>query len=144
MTVIIGSDHAGYKTKEAVKKALAVEGHTVVDVGPFTDKKSVDYPDYADLVANDVNNIKDAKGVLVCGSGTGMNIRANRHKGIRAAMVYDTYSAKMARHDNDANVVTLRGRGVPQKDAIRFAKLFLKTPFSGVARHKRRIKKLDK
>lgn len=140
--VVIGSDHAGYRTKEAIKKALAGDGYEIVDVGGFDPSGSDDYPPYAKDVADAVASDKSVKGILVCGSGTGMVIAANKVKGIRASVVYDAYSARMARHDNDANVIALRGRKFPQRDAVRFARLFLKTEFSGIDRHKRRINQI--
>jgi ribose 5-phosphate isomerase B len=100
---------------------------------------------YAHEVARAVANDRTGKtkGVLICGTGTGMSIAANRHKGVRAALAYDAYSARMARHDNDANVVCLRGRQFPASKAANLALAFLKAPFSGIPRHARRIKKLD-
>jgi ribose 5-phosphate isomerase B len=137
--VVIGSDHAGYKTKQAVMKALAKSGYTLLDVGTFNPDTRVDYPVYAEMVAKAVAHDPHCKGILVCGTGTGMAIAANKHKGIRAAFAFDTYSAKMAREHNDANILALRGRQFPTKTDIRLAKTFLASTFSGDARHKRRI-----
>ena len=143
-TIIIGSDHGGYQTKQAVMKALAKEGYTIVDIGGYSPKKPDDYPDYAKEVAKTVAKGKNTMGVLVCGTGTGMVMAANKVKGARAAMIYDAYSARMARHDNDANIAALRGRKFLQKKAIRITKMFLRTEFSKIPRHKRRIKKIEK
>lgn len=138
--VVIGSDHAGFKTKERIKKELAGT-YTLIDVGDFSEESNDDYPRFAAEVAKAVSDDpKRTKGILICGSGTGMVIAANKFKGVRAAFAFDAYSAKMARHDNDANILALRGRKFAQKDAANLAKIFLKTQFSGLPRHKRRIK----
>src|SRR3989344_4708450 len=101
--IIIGSDHAGFKLKGEINKFL--DKHLIMyeDIGTFGGNKNDDYPDYAFEVAEKVAKNKNAKGILVCGTGTGMAIAANKVKGIRAAFVYDNYSAKMARNDNDTN-----------------------------------------
>jgi ribose 5-phosphate isomerase B len=144
--VVIGSDHAGYATKQAIVKHLAKKGYTLVDVGGFDPEAHDDYPDYAFEVAKAVASDKPGMtmGVLICGSGTGMAIAANKVKGIRAAVVYDEYSAEMARHDNDANIACLRGRGFSAAKDVRLVETFLSTPFSGILRHKRRIQKIAK
>jgi len=143
-TVVIGSDHGGYKTKQSIIASLAKQGYTVVDVGDFRPDLPDDYPDYALEVAKAVAGDKtgNTKGILICGSGTGMAIAANKVKGIRASVVYDEYSARMARHDNDANIIALRGRAFATSKEPRFVKTFLTTPFSQIPRHKRRIKKI--
>jgi len=146
-TVIIGCDHGGFKMKQAVLTALAKANYTVIDLGGFSDHgdgtaKGDDYPDYAKAVGTAVASDKKTRGILICGSGTGMSMAANKIRGIRAAMIYDTYSAKMARHDNDANIACLRGRGVPQKTIVNVALTFLRAPFSGIDRHKKRIQKV--
>jgi ribose 5-phosphate isomerase B len=140
--VVIGSDHAGYKTKQGLLKFLAGKGYTVVDVGGFDPDAHDDYPDYAAEVAKLVAEDKAARGILICGSGTGMVIAANKVPGIRASVVYDEYSAKMARHDNDANVMALRARNFNTAKEPRLVKIFLETPFSNLPRHKRRIAKI--
>lgn len=145
-TVVIGSDHAGYAAKQAVIKHLAKHSYTIVDVGGFSLDTNDDYPDYAVQVAKAVASDRKGmtKGVLICGSGTGMVIAANKVAGIRASVVYDSYSAKMARHDNDANIVALRGRKFSLQKDVQLVKLFLETPFSGIPRHKRRIAKIKR
>lgn len=140
--IVIGSDHAGLNLKEKVKEFLISMRINIVDVGTY-DKNPVDYPDIAKKVADIVKKKKDSKGILICGSGTGMCIAANRIKGIRAVAAYDDYSARMSRHDNDANVLCLRGRNAKYKDEIRIISVWLKSEFSGIRRHQRRIKKLD-
>ncbi len=140
MKIILGSDHAGVKLKEEIKSFLTKKEINFEDLGTLT-KESVDYPDYAKKVCSKVKKEK-AKGILICGSGTGMAIAANRIKGIRAVAAYDSYSAKMSRHDNDTNVLCLRGRQFPLNKIKIIISIWLKTPFSKASRHKRRIKKL--
>lgn len=142
--IAIGSDHAGFAAKRAIIKDLAERKYVVIDVGSFDPNIPDDYPDYAAQVGKIVASDKDrmTKGVLICGSGTGMAIAANKIKGIRASVVYDDYSARMARYDNDANIIALRGRGFSQKKDVHLVHKFLSTSFSQISRHKRRIKKV--
>ena len=144
--IIIGSDHAGYKTKQVITKFLTKKGYTLVDVGNFKQDERVDYPDYAREVAKLVAKDKqgNTKGVLVCGTGTGMAIAANKTAGIRAAFAFDKYSAQMARLHNDANIIALRGRKFSAQKAAQLAQLFLTTSFSEEPRHKQRINKIKK
>lgn len=141
MRVIIASDHAGLRLKEKIKKYLKRKKIEYEDLGTesFT---SVDYPDYALKVAEKVVKNKNTRGILVCGTGTGMTIAANKVKGIRAVAAYDAYSAKMSRIDNDTNVLGLRGRFFPLEKMKKIITVWLDTPFSGAKRHKRRIKKI--
>ncbi|MDA3855226.1 MAG: ribose 5-phosphate isomerase B [Candidatus Woesearchaeota archaeon] len=141
--IYIGSDHAGFKSKEKIKKILTKLNYEYVDMGPNNDERSVDYPLFAAKVAKAVLK-NESKGILICGSGTGMQIAANKIKGIRAAFSYDSYSAKMARQDNDANILTLRGRKFPSLKYKSIVKAFLETKFSGEERHQRRIEQLSK
>lgn len=141
MRVIIASDHAGLRLKERVKRYLKRKKIEYEDLG--TDSfSSVDYPDYALKVAEKVVKNKNTRGILVCGTGTGMTIAANKVKGIRAVAAYDAYSAKMSRIDNDTNVLGLRGRFFPYEKIKKIITVWLDTPFSGEKRHKRRIKKI--
>jgi ribose 5-phosphate isomerase B len=141
MEVIIASDHAGFRLKEKILKYLERKKVKYKDLG--TDSlESVDYPDYALKVGEEVAKDKSRKGILVCGTGTGMTIAANKVKGIRAVAAYDSYSAKMSRRDNDTNVLGLRGRFFPFDKIKRIINVWLETPFSGEGRHKRRIKKI--
>ena len=137
----LGADHAGYKLKEFLKKHFDRKKVKYVDLGTYSEE-SVDYPDYAYKVSRKVAGDKNAKGILICGTGTGMVMAANRIKGIRAAVAYDSYSAKMAREHNDANVLCLRGRKVSLKEQVKLVDIWLKTRFSNAKRHKRRIAKL--
>ena len=141
MRVILASDHAGLRLKEKVKKYLARKKIEYEDLGTES-FKSVDYPDYALKVAEKVAKNKNTRGILVCGTGTGMTIAANKVKGIRAVAAYDAYSAKMSRIDNDTNVLGLRGRFFPLEKMKKIITVWLDTPFSGEKRHKRRIKKI--
>lgn len=139
--VIIGADHAGYSTKEKIKRYLLNKNIPILDVGTFS-KEPIDYPDIAKRASHEVIQRK-TKGILICGTGTGMCIAANRINGIRASVAYDEYSAKMARKDNDANIICLRGRNFPVMKAAKLVEVFLKSKFSKESRHKRRIKKID-
>jgi ribose 5-phosphate isomerase B len=141
--IYLGSDHAGFETKEAVRKYLEKKKISYVDFTPLLEKGD-DYPDSARFVANSVAKNKGSRGVLVCGSGTGMAIAANRVKGVRAALAYDKFSAVMSRKDNDANVITLRGRGFSKTTAVKLVDIWLNTKFSNEPRHKRRIAKLER
>jgi len=141
MRVFIGADHAGVGLKERIKKYLKRKRIPYKDVG--TDSTaSVDYPDYAVRVAHRVAKDKNSKGILICGTGTGMVIAANKIRGVRAVAAYDRYSAKMSRYDNDANILALRGRFFPYEKAVGIVSTWLRTPFSGKPRHKRRLKKI--
>lgn len=139
--VMIGSDHAGFEVKEKLKKYLLSKKIDVEDVSENY-KEGDDYPDYAFKVAEGVANERDMKGILVCGTGTGMIIAANKVKGIRAVEAYDEYSAKMSRTDNDTNILGLRERKFSFSKIKKIVDVWLKTEFSGEDRHKRRIKKI--
>jgi ribose 5-phosphate isomerase B len=137
----IGSDHAGYALKEALKKALQGWGVAFEDVGTF-DETSTDYPDYAHKVASGVASGKYPLGLLVCGSGLGVAMAANRHKGVRASPCTDPYSARMTRAHNDANVLCLGSRIVGPGLAEDILKSFLEGTFEG-GRHAKRVAKID-
>ncbi len=143
MKVYLGADHAGYKLKKRVRHFLETNDMDYEDLGTDSEKL-VDYPEYAKRVAKKVVRDKGSRGILICGTGTGMVIAANRFKGVRAVAVSDSYSSRMSRFDNDANVLALRGRGFLFKDVEKIMKIWFKTKFSKIPRHKRRIKKLDK
>jgi len=138
--IFISSDHAGYKLKEDIKLFLKKKKYIFIDLGPNNDSR-VDYPDYAHLVAKKVKKNKINRGILVCGSGMGMNIAANRHKNIRAAQCYNEKSTKLSRLHNDANIITLGSRLLSKKNALNCVSIFLKTKFEG-GRHSKRIKKI--
>ena len=138
--IFISSDHAGFKLKEDIKKHLKILKLNFNDLGPTNDN-SVDYPDYAHKLAKKVKIGKNNVGILVCGSGTGMNIAANKHKNIRAAQCFNAKSTKLSRLHNDANIITLGSRLISKKNAFKFVGIFLNTKFDG-GRHLRRIKKI--
>ncbi|MFH1575635.1 MAG: ribose 5-phosphate isomerase B [Candidatus Nealsonbacteria bacterium] len=139
--IYIGSDHAGFLMKEKLKKYFDEKLIPYEDLGTYS-QEPVDYPDYALQVAKKVAKEKDAKGILICGTGTGMVIAANKVKGIRAATAYDEYSARMSREDNNANVLGLRARFCPFKKIKKIVDIWIATPFSGEAKHQRRINKI--
>ena len=138
--IFISSDHAGFKLKETIKVYLKNKKIKFEDLGP-NDDSSVDYPDYAHKVARKVKLNKGNIGILVCGSGTGMNIAANKHKNIRAAQCFNTKSTKLSRLHNDANIITLGSRLISKKNALKFVSIFLNTDFDG-GRHLKRVKKI--
>ncbi len=139
--IVIGSDHAGYELKEIVKAHLEDRGIAVFDVG--TDSTdSCDYPVFADALCKKIQLCEFERGILVCGTGIGMSIAANKHKGIRAACCSDTYSAKLTRQHNDANVLCFGARVVGQGLACDLADLFVDTDYEG-GKHARRVAMLD-
>lgn len=141
MRVLIGSDHAGYEQKERIKAHLEQRGLDVTDAGTFSADESVDYPDFALKVARGVAKGEADRGVLVCGTGIGVAIAANKVHGIRAANVTDPEFARLARQHNDANVVTVSGRFVPVQVNTEIVDAFLDTAFEG-GRHADRIAKI--
>ena len=138
--IFISSDHAGFKLKEAIKLHLTKKKLSFQDMGPYNDNR-VDYPDFAHKVARRVKLKKNNFGILVCGSGMGMNIAANRHKNIRAAQCFNLKSTKLSRLHNDANIITLGSRLLTKKNALSCIGVFLKTKFEG-GRHSKRIRKI--
>ena len=139
--ICIASDHAGFKLKEAIKDYLINKNLQIIDLGPFEDV-SVDYPDYAKKVAKRVILKKSDAGILVCGSGTGMAITANKYKGIRAAQCYNKKSTVLSRQHNNANIICLGSRMIKKKEALNFIDFFFKTKFEG-GRHQRRVNKIS-
>ncbi|RAP27122.1 ribose 5-phosphate isomerase B [Candidatus Marinamargulisbacteria bacterium SCGC AG-333-B06] len=139
--IIMGSDHGGYELKEALKESLSQNKALSIDDMGTLSTESVDYPDIADAVAKKVLAEK-AIGILCCGTGIGISIRANRHKGIRAAVVFNEFTAEMAKKHNNANILCLGGRTTTLAAALTYVNLWLKHDFEG-DRHLRRIKKLD-
>jgi len=138
--IFISSDHAGFKLKETIKVYLIKKKMRFEDLGPKNDSR-VDYPDYAHKVARKVKLNKSNVGILVCGSGTGMNIAANKHKNVRAAQCFNLKSTKLSRLHNDANIITLGSRLISKKNALKFIGVFLNTKFDG-GRHLKRVKKI--
>jgi len=138
--IFISSDHAGFRLKESIKVYLTQKKIRFTDIGP-NNELSVDYPDYAHKVAKKVKTNRNNVGILVCGSGIGMNIAANRHKNIRAAQCFNLKSTKLSRLHNDANIITLGSRLLTKKNALNCVGIFLNTKFDG-GRHSKRIKKI--
>ncbi|HWT87930.1 MAG TPA: ribose 5-phosphate isomerase B [Candidatus Angelobacter sp.] len=141
MKIVIGADHAGFQLKNAVGDLLRALGHTVVDVGAFNENPS-DYPDFALLVGNSVLEGKGERGILICGSGVGVSVAANKIKGIRAAVCHDTYSAHQGVEHDDMNVLVLGSRVIGPKLAEDLVKAFLSASFTNEERHKRRLAKV--
>ena len=138
--IFLSSDHAGFRLKESIKIDLDKKKIKYMDLGPFSVDR-VDYPDYAHKVAKKVKTNKNHVGILVCGSGMGMNIAANKHKNIRAAQCFNVKSTKLSRLHNDANIITLGSRLLSKKNALKFIGIFLNTKFNG-GRHTKRIRKI--
>ena len=138
--IFISSDHAGFKLKETIKDYLRNKKVKFEDLGP-KDDSSVDYPDYAHKVARKVKSSKSNVGILICGSGMGMAIAANKTKNIRAALCYSKKNTKLSRLHNNANIITLGERLINKNKAISLIKIFLSTKFEG-GRHLRRVKKI--
>lgn len=137
--VFLASDHAGFELKNELKEAIKGLGYEVVDLGT-NDKNSVDYPDYAHLLASKLE--PNCYGVLVCGTGIGISIAANRHENVRCALCHDEFTARLAREHNDANVIAFGARVIGAGVAISAVEAFLKTEFVG-GRHERRVKKIE-
>ena len=138
--VVLASDHAGFKLKEQIKKFLIKKRKKVLDLGT-KNTTSVDYPDYAHLLSKKISRGNNQFGILVCGSGTGMSMAANKHKNIRAALCYNIKSTKLSRLHNNANVMTLGSKLIKKNVALKCVSTFLQTDFDG-GRHSRRIKKI--
>ncbi len=141
-TIAIASDHGGFELKNELKQDLMENGYTVLDLGPDS-LESVDYPDFGYALAGAIKEGKAKRGVLVCGSGIGISIAANRDSEIRAALVHDALGARLARQHNDANVVCFGGRTIGPEVARDCLKVFLETDFEDGGRHSRRVDKLS-
>jgi ribose 5-phosphate isomerase B len=139
--LVVAADHAGFELKERLKQALDRLGIPYEDLGTHS-AEAVDYPDFAHQLARKVSAGEADRGLLVCGSGQGMIMTANRYRGVRAALAYDEDSARLAREHNDANVLALGGRALDPERAERILKVWLDTPFAG-GRHERRVRKID-
>lgn len=141
MNIAIGSDHAGYASKEGILKYLKLDNHTITDVGTYS-TDSVDYPDIAQKVATLVSQKKVDRGILLCGTGIGVSIAANKFSGIRAALCNTIELAELSRRHNDANILSLGARFHTVQELIEIIKVWLNTPFEG-GRHIHRINKLE-
>lgn len=142
MKIVVGSDHAGCDHKTAVIELISSLGHTAVDIGTNS-KKSVDYPDYGEKGALIVASGEADMAILICGTGIGMSITANKIKGIRAALCWNVETATLARQHNNANVLCIGARFIPIEKCVKIAKVFVQTPNSTEERHIRRIKKIS-
>ena len=141
MRILIASDHAGFELKALLVGHAREAGHDVLDLGTAT-PESVDYPDFAHLLARRLTAGGGGFGVLICGTGIGMSITANRHPAVRAALCHDAFTAEFARRHNDANVICMGGRTTGPGVAIQMLDIFLATPFEG-GRHQRRVDKIE-
>jgi ribose 5-phosphate isomerase B len=141
MTIAIGSDHAGFELKQEISAYLQGKKMTVSDKGTYSEERA-DYADYGHAVANAVVNKEADLGILLCGSGNGINMTANKHKGIRAALCWNSEIAALARQHNDANILVLPARYISKEEAFKCVDVFLSEKFEG-GRHQQRIEKID-
>ena len=141
MKIIIGSDHAGYPMKEKVTAHLRERGVKVEDIGTYSEE-AVDYTDFGKKVARKVSDGTFGRGILICGTGLGMSMVANRFRGVRAALANDLFSAIMSRRHNDSNIMAMGGRLIGDTLAFQLVDTWLETPFEG-GRHQRRLEKMD-
>lgn len=142
MKVLLGSDHAGFQLKEDLKQFIQSLGHEVDDYGVYT-SEPFDYPDVAIRLARDVVEGKGARGILICGTGVGMSIAANKVKGVRAALCHDVFSARASREHNNANILTMGERVIGKGLAREIVKVWLEAEFQG-ERHARRLEKIER
>ena len=142
MKIVIGSDHAGFKHKKKISELIASLGHEIIDVGTGSEN-SVDYPDYGEKGAREIYCGQAERGVLICGTGIGISMAANKVKGVRAAVCWNEETASLARQHNDANILCMGARFIPVEEALNITRIFLDTPVSKDERHQRRIKKIS-
>ena len=143
MNIIISNDHAGVELKNNVKKFLEAKGYSLKDVGN-NDGESVDYPDIIHPLAKEISENKDDKGIIMCGTGNGVSMVANKYKGVRAGLCWSKEIAKLIRKHNNANVLSLPARFISIEEALEIVKVFLETDFEEGGRHERRVGKIDK
>ncbi len=141
MDIVLGSDHAGFELKEHIRQFLTELGHQVLDVGTH-DTAPVDYPDYAAAVAKPILDGSVNRGILICGSGVGASVAANKFRGIRAGLCHDTYSAHQGVEHDDMNILVLGGRVIGEEMAKELVRAYVQANFSGEARHVRRLAKI--
>ena len=142
MRVVVGTDHAGFDLKEPILEQLRSLGHAPIDVG-CNSRDAVDYPDFARAIAETILDGKADVGIMLCGSGVGGCVAANKFPGIRAGLCHDTYSAHQGREDDDVNVLCLGARVIGRALAAEIVDTFLKAQFSGIERHRRRVQKIE-
>ena len=143
MNIIISNDHAGVELKKNVKKFLEAKGYSLKDVGN-NDGESVDYPDIIHPLAKEISENKDSKGIIMCGTGNGVSMVANKYKGVRAGLCWSKEIAELIRKHNNANVLSLPARFISTENALEIVKVFLETHFEKGGRHERRVAKIDK
>ena len=143
MNIIISNDHAGVELKNKVKKYLEAEGHKLKDFGN-NDGESVDYPDIIHPLAKEISKNKDRRGIIMCGTGNGVSMVANKYDGVRAGLCWSKEIAELIRKHNNANVLSLPARFISTENALEIVKVFLETDFEGGGRHERRVGKIDK
>ena len=142
MKIVIGSDHAGFELKEQVAAFARELGHEVIDVGTDNGTDAVDYPDYAESVCKAIMNNQAARGILICGSGVGASVAANKLPGIRAGLCHDTYAAHQGVEHDEMNVLVMGGRIIGPELARELVKAYLSAQFTNKARHRRRLEKI--
>jgi ribose 5-phosphate isomerase B len=144
MNVALGTDHGGFALKATIAEAITALGHTVVDCGAFSYDANDDYPDFATEVARAVAGGRAWRGVLICGSGVGASVAANKILGVRSALCHDTFSAHQGVEDDDMNVLALGARVIGPSLAVELVRAFLAAQFSGAERHRRRLEKVKR
>ena len=142
MNILLANDHAGTSLKNEIKRFLENKGYSVTNLGCDTEE-SVDYPDFAHLLAEQVSKNDNLKGIIICGSGIGVSMSANKHKGVRSALCWNKETSKLSRSHNNANVLSLPAKFLKKKEAIEIVEIFLNTDFEG-GRHERRVNKINK
>ena len=142
MNILISNDHAGVELKNAVNRFLKKKGHVVVNLGDNSGE-SVDYPDIIHPLAKEISKNRDKKGIIMCGTGNGVSMVANKYKGVRAGLCWSKEIAELIRKHNDANILSLPARFLSIKQALEIVEVFLKTDFEG-GRHERRVNKINK
>ena len=143
MRLVVGSDHAGFELKNKLKGMLCQKGYEVLDVGTDNSQDSVDYPDFVEAVGLAIKEKRAERGILICGSGVGASVAANKISGIRAGLCHDTYSAHQGVEHDDINVLVLGGRVIGSEMAHALVKTFLNAQFTGEERHRRRLEKIN-
>ena len=143
MNILVSNDHAGVELKNAVKKFLEEKGYVVENLGDNSGE-SVDYPDIIHPLAKEISENKDKKGIIMCGTGNGVSMVANKYEGVRAGLCWSKEIAELIRKHNDANVLSLPARFISTKEALEIVQVFLETDFEDGGRHERRVEKIDK
>ena len=143
MNILVSNDHAGVQLKNAVKSFLEYKGYVVENLGDNSGE-SVDYPDIIHPLAKEISENKDKKGIIMCGTGNGVSMVANKYKGVRAGLCWSKEIAELIRKHNDANVLSLPARFISTKEALEIVQVFLETDFEDGGRHERRVEKIDK